>query len=124
MNYLGQGEDLIARVAAEYNLLSGKLLSVVIAVDNIGIVNVEIKYQSIYAKSKLKVLLACKSVICYSFFYQNRSYFETIEDFKFFKSNKGFYLCFDPDIETDRFTISETDQDFILFENLEGYTLE
>ncbi|QKJ32393.1 hypothetical protein HQ865_22395 [Mucilaginibacter mali] len=60
-------------------------------------------------------------VIEYGFYYNNTRYFYNVERYKFFKSDKGYYLSLDPVSETDE--LSEDDQDFILCRSVEGNIL-
>ena len=60
-------------------------------------------------------------IIKYQFLYSNNRHFYIVESYKFFKSEKGYYISLDPFDESE--AISEDDEDLILCKNVEGVFL-
>jgi hypothetical protein len=55
----------------------------------------------------------------YELYWNDQYHFYTIERFKFLKTEKGYYISFDPYDESEE--ISEEDHDIILCKEVEGY---
>jgi hypothetical protein len=57
-------------------------------------------------------------IIKYQFLYNDDYHFYNVESYKFFKSEKGYYISLDPFDESEE--MSEDDEDLILCKNIEG----
>jgi len=74
-------------------------------------------YHRFKAEKTLKLRFI--DVIEYSFYWNASHNFYNVERYKFFKSEKGYYISLDPVDKSD--ALSDDDQDIILSKEVEGY---
>ena len=84
---------------------------------------IDVYFTSIQSKkwAKTQIKLRFVDVLEYSFYWNVEHHFYYVERYKFFKTEKGFYISLDPVDETNN--AKEEDQDIISSKNLEAYLL-
>nr|WP_294947262.1 hypothetical protein [uncultured Mucilaginibacter sp.] len=84
---------------------------------------IDVYFTSIQAKrwTKTQIKLRFVDVLEYSFYWNAEHHFYYVERYKFFKTEKGFYISLDPVDETD--IAAEEDGDVIISKSIEGYLL-
>jgi hypothetical protein len=81
--------------------------------------NIDIYITLLYSRDDKELKIQFQNVTQYGLFHTSDHHFYYIEQYKFFKSDKGFYISFDPFKENSE--IQAEDNDFILADNIEGY---
>lgn len=118
MKLLATDKNVIEALSGENSLLDGNIEK--IEIFQYKSICINIYFQMRESSSYERVLLKIEGCQEYNFSYSDEYDFYTVELIKFFQeSEKQFYISFDPyDGEE---TISESDQDFIIFKKITAY---
>jgi hypothetical protein len=114
--YIEKNKALIGHLSGELRLLDGKLKR--IDIYHTTELTIDLYIELFHGKENKGLKLTFKGIKEYSF-YGYLHNFTDIERYKFFESDKGFYLCLDPFSEEE--IIAPEDQDFVLSSSVEGY---
>ncbi|MBD1365330.1 hypothetical protein IDJ77_16050 [Mucilaginibacter sp. ZT4R22] len=84
---------------------------------------IDVCFTSIQSKkwAETQIKLRFVNVLEYSFYWNAEHHFYYVERYKFFKTEKGFYISLDPVDEND--SPSDDDGDVIISKSVEGYLL-
>lgn len=118
--FIGKDEELLDLLIEDMSILDANIYRISFFEDSIlGIVTADLHLELTRKKPKISINLKFVGVNECSFYYQKDMIFYNIELLKFFKDERGFYLCIDPYGEEE--IISPEDGSFILSSNIEAY---
>lgn len=115
--YIDKNKQLLEYLTGNKSPISGKVKRIDIYYTTELIIDLYIEL--LYSKTDKDVKLTFKGIKEYSFYGYLHNFTYYIERYKFFESDKGYYICVDPSSEEE--IISPEDQDFILSASVEGY---
>jgi len=121
MEYIDKNEELIRRSYAEkYYILDSMITRFDVYIEDY-VVFIDVYFSLPYHRFKGDKVLKLHfiGVTEYEFYWNNNYTFYTLERYKLFKSEKGFYLSIDPYDESE--TVLEEDKGIIFCREVEGY---
>jgi hypothetical protein len=121
MKFIGKNENLFKKLCSEIYIISASINQFNIFVNAEGGLVIEIGLELLYNEQS-HCKLTFSKIEEYSFSWNSKFNFYNIEQYKLLRKENLFYISFDPDEETGD-EISDTDHDFILFADFEGYYL-
>ena len=116
MEPIYKNEELLKLTAGTYLIHDASVTRFDIYLANYELC-IDVYFESI-RKSDKQFKIHFTGITKYQFLYTNNHNFYTVESYKFFMSDQGYYLSLDPFNELDE--ISDEDEDSILCENIEG----
>ena len=121
MEYINKNEELLNKsISGKYYILDSQITRLEIYFENHQLyidVYFSLPYHRFKADKNLKLHFI--GVIEYEFYWNDKFNFYTVERYKLFKSEKGFYLSVDPYDESE--SILDEDHGIILCNEIEGY---
>ncbi|BAU56307.1 hypothetical protein [Mucilaginibacter gotjawali] len=120
MTHIAKNDELLNYLSGDKSLISASISRFDIFYANHKL-NIDVYITLLYSKDEKDLKIQFQNVSQYGMFYTSDHYFYYIERYKFFKSDKGYYISFDP-FEENR-EIQVEDNNFILADNMEGYFL-
>ena len=124
MIFINKNENLISSLSGSLTLLSGSLHRIDFYLDENKELHIDLVIELLYDPGKGIVKLKFSGVKEYQFYISDPSLFYYIEDYKFLKNNKGFYLCLDPFWEDRLNAVSTQDQNYIVAAQVDGYFIK
>ena len=120
MQLIEKQDNLLNALKGSLSIISSLLHKICVYMEN-DLLYINVEAELIYKKPPNRIVLKFIDVLEYSFYYTSNRFFYNVEIFKFFKTDNGFYISFDPIDEKE--IISDDDQDFIKAISVEGYLL-
>ncbi|GBC62889.1 hypothetical protein DENIS_3873 [Desulfonema ishimotonii] len=121
MKEIGKNIEVLSILSGENSILDAVLKRIIILQEDV--LKVELLLQMRPNSEFDRVLLKFINVSEYCFYYNDETIFYNIERYKFFYDHpNGFYICLDPEEESQK--PSDSDQDFIVAQNLVAYSID
>jgi len=123
MEFINKNEDLLLQsISGGYYILDSEITRFDIYFENHQL-NIVVYFTLPYHRFQTdkKIKLHFIGVIEYEFYWNDKFTFYIVERYKFLKTERGFYISFDPYDESEE--PSEEDHDIILCNEVEGFFL-
>jgi hypothetical protein len=121
MEYINKNEELIEQsLSGRYYILDSTITRFDIHIED-HIIYIDVYFSLPFRRFKSDKILKLHfiNVTEYEFYWNNKYIFYTVERYKFFKTEAGFYISLDPFDESGE--ILEEDHDVIFCNEVEGY---
>jgi hypothetical protein len=119
MNLLAEGQKAIDFLTDNESLISGKLEKISIYIEENRLF-IDLEIILLYSKKYKNVKLRFQDVQEYSLYYNIRSNFYYIEDYKLFLTSEQVYISLDP-ADASSIEIDNNDNDFVIAKGLKIY---
>jgi hypothetical protein len=120
MKLVAENDLALSYFTGNLSIISARLLKMSVYLKEESLI-IDLDLKLLYSKNNSHFQLRFTNVKEYSFYYNSDNIFYNIENCKFFKNGKFYYLSLDPEDESNY--ISKNDQDYIVSIGIEAYSM-